>query len=123
MLFTINNKDYTNNIVAGSYKVNSSPTYEHYEDAKGRTHNIKIRDRVSGSFDLFFRTLDEFNAFVSDFENGRNAMNNYHSVYLKVNNKNVANVYDCFLTFTTSRGLKASMEDYMEKFTLTLEER
>lgn len=123
MLFTINNKDYTNNIVAGSYKVNSSPVYENYQDAKGRTHNIQIREKVSGSFDLFFKTLAEYNAFVADYKNGRNTLHNYHSVYLKVNNKNEANVYDCFLSFDATRNIKGNLDDFMEKFTISLEER
>lgn len=123
MLFTLNNKDYTNNIVAGSYKINSSPVYENYEDAKGRTHNIKIRDKISGTLDLFFKSIDEFNAFVNDYKDGKNALQNYHSVYLKVNNTNEANVYDCYITFTSARNIKGNMNDFMEKFTLNIEER
>lgn len=123
MLFTLNNTDYTANIVADTYKINTQPIYESYEDAKGITHSIKIRDRVSGTFDIFIRSMNEYNEFLSDFENGRNHLTNTHSITLKPNNINVEGIYNCFLKFESTRKLDGRFRDYMGVFTITVEER
>lgn len=123
MLFSINNKDYTGNIVADTYKINSQPKYETYEDAKGRTHNVKIRDKVSGTFDVFFRKMSDYEAFVADLEASKSLINNTHSTTLKPNTDNVGGVYDCFIKYEPTRKIDGTYKDYMGVFTVTVEER
>lgn len=122
MLFKLNNHDYTGHIVADTFKVNNSPIYESYEDAKGRTHNVKIRDKVKGTFDLFFKTMTEYNTFLEDYTTSRSALNNTHTIYLKPNNFTDGN-YDCFVSFEPTRKLNGVYSEYIGVFTLNIEER
>lgn len=123
MLFGLNNKDYTAHIVADTYKVNLQPVYEHYEDAKGHTHNVRIRDRVSGSFDMFFKTIEEYDAFVKDFKDGKSPLNNAHTITLKPNTTNTEGLYLCFLKYEPTRRLNGQFKDFMGVFTISVEER
>lgn len=123
MLFTLNNIDYTANIIADSYKINSQPVYESYEDAKGRTHNVLIRNKVSGSFDMFFRTMTEYNEFLSDWNAGKSQLLNTHTVYLNPNNINEDGVYQCFLKHEATRRLDGRYREYVGQITVSVEER
>lgn len=123
MLFKLNNVDYTAHIVADTYKINKQPVYETYEDAKGQTHNVKIRDKVKGTFDMFFKTMTEYNTFVSNFNAGRSLLTNAHAVTLKPNTSNSEGLYQCYLKYEPTRKLKGTYQEYMSVFTVTVEER
>lgn len=64
-LLVLNGKDYSQNILMPSYTVNNQPLYEEWQDANGVMHRKKIRDKVSGTFDMFFNDIDEYAQFFN----------------------------------------------------------
>lgn len=63
-LFKINEKDFTNNILLPTYKVNKNGVYITWEDSQHKEHKKYVRDKISGDFQMYFDTMDEFEAFT-----------------------------------------------------------
>lgn len=123
MLFEINSKDYTKYIIPSTYNVNSETIYETYEDAKGIKHYVKIREKVSGSFNMEIHNMEEYEAFVADIEASKNALTNTHNIYLMVNNKAAGSNYHCIIKMESKRSLDGTRQEYIEQFTVNVEER
>ena len=69
----VNNVDLTPYVVDGTYKVDSSDTYESWQDGNMREHRIVVRSKVSGSFQIGCRGEMTLSAFL---ENWNAATNN-----------------------------------------------
>lgn len=52
MRVVVNNTDITNYIVEGSYKMDSSDTYESWKDGNMREHRIIVSQKISGKFQV-----------------------------------------------------------------------
>jgi hypothetical protein len=52
MKVVVNNTEITNYIVEGSYKMDSSDTYESWKDGNMREHRIVIAQKINGSFQV-----------------------------------------------------------------------
>lgn len=126
MIFQIGSQasgDYSNRVIAGTYNVNNNPVYESWIDANGTEHRAKIRDRVSGSFNMFFRDLTEYNAFVSLIASSKL---NDESVLctVAVNNRTPGQYIGYFfMDFKPVRNIKGDWNDFMEQFTVNITER
>lgn len=57
--------DFTNYIVAGSYKVFNTNVEETWEDANWVTHSEVGRKRIKGTFELLFRNKAMYNKFIN----------------------------------------------------------
>lgn len=84
-LFRIFDKDFTKYITVPSYAINSQSSYEEWQDGNGVTHRVHIRDRISGSFEMYFDNLDDYYEFL-DYVNESRQDEGYNSVSLYVNN-------------------------------------
>lgn len=122
-IFSINGVDYSDHVIAGSYSINNSPVFKEYDDANGNTHRVKIRDRIEGSFSMWFRTVEEFNDFMSDVNSATTPSNNISVAFLLVNNTNQSGNFNVFLDYDTTRNRDGSWNDYMERFTVKVKER
>lgn len=120
---SISSGDYSNRVIAGSYNVNNNPVYQSWNDANGTEHREKIRDRISGSFDMFFRDITDYNTFVSLIESSK--LNNESVLCsVKVNNKAQEQYIGFFfINFTPNRNRKGDWSDFMERFTVNILER
>ena len=65
VLLKIGSTDVTANILIDSYAVYNQPVYKNYEDANGITHKRYIRNKIKGTFEMFFKTLSEYSDFVT----------------------------------------------------------
>ena len=74
-MFIINGTDYTNHIMVPSYKVQSEPVTETWEDVRYRTHADLKRWKVRGSFKIFFDDISELQSFLAALENARGVDN------------------------------------------------
>ena len=120
---TLASGDYSNRVLAGSYNVNNNPVYESWIDANGTEHRIKIRDRISGSFDMFFKDITEYNSFVSLITSLKL---NDESVLcsVAVNNSSInQHIGYFFIDFSPTRNRKGDWSDFMEQFTVNITER
>ena len=120
MIFIVGTTDYSANVVSGSYKVNNDPVYNEWTDGNGIVHRQKVRDKVVGSFDMFFRSLSDYNDFLTVLNNATSDEQTLLTV--SVNNTG-ANKASCFfVSHDPVRNLDGSWSDYMEQFTLNITE-
>lgn len=68
-LFILDGVDYTEHIVVPSYKVQSEPVTKTWEDALYTTHIDTVREKLQGSFKIYFDSIDELNAFLNKLIN------------------------------------------------------
>lgn len=86
-MFIIAGHDYTNNLVVPDYKVNEEDVYEEWDDGNNITHRDVFRQRVSGSFVMFFASQIEFDDFFKVL-NDNKQKGGYVPASLYVTNKN-----------------------------------
>lgn len=63
IMFKVGNLDFSNRVLSGSYNVQNNDMFESWTDANGKEHRSSYRKRMGGSFDMLFKTIDEFKAF------------------------------------------------------------
>lgn len=121
VVFKINNKDYADHIIAGTYTVNFKPIYKEWVDNSRVTHRRMYRQKVSGSFEMFFRTVEDFLTFRQDC-NTTTTANGSIPVNMTVNGFNLVANYNVFLDYEVTRDRDGKWADYFKKFTVRLEE-
>lgn len=122
-LFIVGDKNYTKHIIVGTYAINNKPVYKTYTDSNGHTHRFKIRDKVVGSFEIFFKTAEEFNDFSADIKDNESDVNFSIPVTVTVNNTGEEKLINAYVEYEPTRYLNGIREDYFEKFKVTIEER
>ncbi len=125
MVFKIGSEtsgDYSNRVIAGSYDVNNDPVFESWFDSNKVEHKNRIRDRIVGSFDMFFRSMTEYDAFVSLVKTSKLAD---ESVFCTVAVNNDTSPYTgyFFIKFAPKRDIAGDWSDYMQRFTVEITER
>lgn len=116
-------KDYSNHVIAGSYNVNNEPMYAEWDDANYIQHRFKQRDRVSGTFDMFFRTVSDYAAFKADIDANRSATNNSVVMTVAVNDLNTTKTINAYISYKLVRNRDGAWNDYFERYTVTIKER
>lgn len=122
-LFIVGNENYTNNIIVGTYAINNKPVYKTYTDSNGNTHRFKTRDKIVGSFNMFFKTAEEFNAFSAVVKSNESSVNFSVPVTVTVNNTGEEKLINAFIDYETTRNLNGRREDYFDVFKVNIEER
>lgn len=117
------NKDYSSHVIAGSYKVKDEPQYSEWEDTSHRKHKFRQRNKVVGTFDMFFRTLAEYTTFKSDLDAAQSSSDDSYSISVTVNNTGVQKSIYAFIDYDLTRGIDGGWNDYFERFTVKIEER
>ena len=120
-MFIIGQTDYSDHVIAGSYKINNVPVTEDWTDAAGTIHRQKIRDKIIGSFDMWFRTKTDYDSFLSCISTNQND-NMTVPVTLEVNNTGDSFTGNVFINHETVRNRDGSWDDYMERFTVNIEQ-
>lgn len=114
--------DYSGNIVVGSYNVNSTDVYSSWTDANCVEHRHIQRQRVTGSFDMEFRTMAQYEAFVDHLKEQRNQQG-WIPCYLFVNNLKIAKSCKMFVQFKSFLDRKNNYTvNYIPKFTVEVSE-
>jgi len=122
-LFIINTTDFSSGIKAGSYSVYTNEVYKNFEDANGKTHRRYIRDRIEGSFKIFFRTMEQYNAFLDAINAVKSSTDS--SVPITVYDlkaKTTKNI-NAFLDFKPVINLDGVLNPFIEPFEIKIEER
>lgn len=119
--FIIKNKDFGNHIIGGSYKIDKVESYESWIDGNYKEHRIKTSEKVKGSFDMFFRTIEDFQEFQQLVDETRNDdMTN--TVRLTMNKTDQDVICDVFMSYSPIRGRDGSWKDYFERFSVEVME-
>ena len=124
MIFKVGTTDFTNNVVIGSYEVNKTPVYDEWVDIGGKIHRIKIRDKIQGSFEVFFKTMTAYSTFKTAIDNNTSSTNLATTVSVKVNNTNTdATGISAYLDFLPVRDVNGTRNDFLKVIQINLEER
>lgn len=122
MVFKIGNTSYADHVIAGNYQINQKNIGEDWTDANGVKHQTLIRKKISGSCDMFFRTIEEFNDFIANIK-AVTTSNQSVPMEVTVNNINEDKVIDAFINFDPVRNRDGMWHDYILRYTLSVEER
>jgi len=68
IMFMIDETDYSHRVVAENYKISKKPEYELWTDANGKEHRSKYRTRISGTLEMRFLSINEYQDFVTLLE-------------------------------------------------------
>lgn len=80
--------DFTKYIVVPTYDVNSTDINEDWTDADYVTHRIVVREKVTGTFDIRFSSVKEYNDFMDILYQNRVVNGKgYTELRVQVNNK------------------------------------
>lgn len=120
-VFVINNVDFSNHVLAGTYDIGDVPIYTEWTDANGRDHREVFRKRTQGSFDMSFRTVTEFEEFNQAYKAVRKD-SGLTRVSLMNNSTNLVERKDVYLEFSPIRNRRDDWEDYYEQFTVDVKE-
>lgn len=125
IIFSINNKDYSGNVLANStYKVGEEDVFEEWTDANEITHRQKVRTRVTGSFKMLFETIEEYNAFLSDYRTAINNDTRAADITVALNYpENTSKRINAFLEINPTRRLLDTQKEVMDIFDVNVKER
>lgn len=123
VLLKIGNTDVSANIVADSYSVYNQPVYKVYEDANGVTHKRFIRNKIAGSFEMFFRSMQNYTDFMDLVDTNTSSSN--FSVLCTVYDTKRADVYtiNAFIELAPTIALDGTLTEYMKVLKIDIEER
>lgn len=122
-LFKIGTTDVSDNIVRGSYMVNRIDVYKTYEDANGAAHRRFIRKKVSGTFQMFFKYMEDYADFVELLETNKNASTFAVGCTMYDNYSGELFTIDAFIDFEPTITQDATLREYMQILDITIEER
>lgn len=123
MRFNVNNKRYAGRIIADTYDVNSLEEYFSRYDVRYWEHRRYRRERISGTFDMFFLNAAELAEFRAHLKACRDPKTGAHKLYLSVNNLQTEKEGMFFVDFTLLRTQTAPMIEAYQAFTVTIKER
>ena len=123
VLLKIGTTDVSSHIVADTYSVYNQPVYKIYEDANGVTHKRFIRDKIKGSFEMFFRTISDYTTFMTLVSNNISVTD--FSVTCTVYDTKRSGAYTiyAFLDMKPTIALDGTLTEYMKPISIDLEER
>ena len=119
----IGTTDVSSYIVADTYSVYNQPVYKVYEDANGVTHKRFIRNKISGSFDMFFRSLTDYTNFVTLIGTNTSATDFSVTCTVYDTKRSAAYTIYAFIDFKPTIALDGTLSEYMKVLNIELEER
>lgn len=122
-IFKIDFKDYSQHVVAENYKINLEDVVQEWTDGGQVLHKDVVRQRVSGSFKMYFPTEASLQEFLSYLASKKTIRNTY-PVSLKVNNSDISNMVnkEVFIDFKPTRKRDARWQDAFEVFDVNIQE-
>lgn len=117
----VNNIDFSSHVLAGTYDIGDVPIYTEWTDANGRDHREVFRKRLQGSFDMYFKTVDEFEVFNSAYKTIRQD-SGLTRIMIMNNSTNQVEQKDVYFDFAPVRNRRDDWEDYYEQFTVEVKE-
>lgn len=122
VMFKVGGTDYSQNVIAENYIVRSYDQFDAWTDANGREHRSVYRTQISGSFQMYFPTIEDFNSFCEDIRANKN---NDTSVRCSVfdSEANQTETGDFFVDFAPTRYADAKWDDRVASIKITIKER
>lgn len=120
-LFILNNTNYSNNIINESFDVQKNNIYNEWVDGNYTTHKALLRTKITGSFNMRFRKLEEYQAFARMLEETRTTQG-YNLCFIHANNTDSFQQANLFINIAPKLSQKTNLIlDYGE-FVVNVEE-
>ena len=119
-LFGIGQKDYSKNIIEGSYKVYKEDVTHDWEDGNHRKHKDILRTRTSGSFTIFLKTWAEYQTLLSDLASVKTGTEYALTVFAQNTNEQVTGSF--FMKLPPNLNQKSNLVFTPGAFTISIEE-
>lgn len=121
-MFMVGEEDYSSRVVAENYKISSKPEYELWTDANGREHRSKYRSRVSGTLEMLFLSINEYQDFIYLLESTQARDLTYPlTVYDNITEQSVE--ITGFIDFDPTRYRDPAFADKVERLEITIREQ
>jgi hypothetical protein len=118
----VGTEDLSGRVVAENYKIGTKPEYDLWTDANGREHRSKYRERVQGTLELKFLSINEYQDFVFLLENNVNTDLTYPmTVYDNISEQEKEIVG--FIDYEPTRYRAPDWADMVERITVTIREQ
>lgn len=123
MLLMINGKDYSKNILVGTYEVNEQDVeIDSWQDANGHTHK-RTFPKTIGSCSMWFRSKVDYWQFQKDLEAVRDRDKGSYRLTVARNNRESERESDFFVECLPTRNRNAANQDEFRDFEFSIEER
>ena len=123
-IFIINRTDISKHIVVGTYQINAQDVFEEWVDGNYNNRREVIRDRVAGTFEVYFRNKDEYSEFVQLIEESKTE-EGWMECEVAVNNRDkmYSNRAIYIKKMEPMRDRAITGRDYFPQFEVEIEER
>ena len=121
-MFMVGETDMSHRVVAENYKIGTVPEQDLWTDANGKEHRSKYRDRVQGTLEMRFLSINEYQDFVFLLESEiQNDLTYEMTVYDNISEQEKEIVG--FIDYEPTRYRDPGWADMMERITLTIREQ
>lgn len=122
IMFKIGLTDYSNHVVGENYSVQSNDEYETWTDANGKEHRSAYRQRISGTFELYFTDEAEYLTFQSVLEANKRTDLTYPITIYDSRTGNEEDVF-AFVTYNITLYRNPAFVDRVEQIKVTIKEQ
>ncbi len=122
IMFKIGLTDYSNHVVGENYSVQSNDEYETWTDANGKEHRSAYRQRISGTFELYFTDEAEYLTFQSVLETNKRADLTYPITIYDSRTGNEEDIF-AFVNYNTTLYRNPAFVDRVEQIKVTIKEQ
>lgn len=122
IMFKVGDTDYSNRVIANKYNINTDKEFEAWTDASGIEHHSLVRERTKGSFEMFFKTVDEIVAFGQKLANS--SLDDMSVAIVVCDNKtNTEKSINAYVDYTPTRRKNGLNDDIMDIVKVSITER
>lgn len=122
IMFKIGLTDYSNHVVGENYSVQSNDEFETWTDANGKEHRSAYRQRISGTFELYFTDEAEYLTFQSVLETNKRADLTYPITIYDSRTGNEEDIF-AFVNYNTTLYRNPAFVDRVEQIKVTIKEQ
>jgi len=122
IMFKIGLTDYSNHVVGENYSVQSNDEFETWTDANGKEHRSAYRQRISGTFELYFTDEAEYLTFQSVLEANKRTDLTYPITIYDSRTGNEEDIF-AFVTYNITLYRNPAFVDRVEQIKVTIKEQ
>lgn len=122
IMFKIGLTDYSKNVVGENYSVQSNDEYETWTDANGKEHRSAYRQRISGTFELYFTNEEEYLTFQSVLEANKRTDLTYPITIYDSRTGNEEDIF-AFVNYNITLYRNPAFVDRVEQIKVTIKEQ
>ena len=122
IMFKIGLTDCSNHVVGENYSVQSNDEFETWTDANGKEHRSAYRQRISGTFEMYFENEADYLTFEGILSTNKRSDLTYP---LRIYDSRTGNEEDifAFVDYNTTLYRDPAFVDRVERIKVTIKEQ